>query len=180
LCRPRRNGRVLQRRTKAALPGDARGTVELYQEIEFFREHIVVVGKIVAEQRERFGEGATSGNYLGAPAGDEVDGGEILEYPDRIGRAQDRDRAGQANTFGHSRDRRQHHRRRRDRHIQPVMLADGENIEPRRIGKLGRRKHVCQALLGADRVAGVRIRRHLAERVKPQFERFAHRIVAPA
>ena len=136
LRRPRRNGRILQGRAEAALPGDALGGVELDEQLEFFREQIVVVGKIIAEQRKRFGENAASGDDLGAAAGDQVDGGELLEHHDRIRRAEDGDRARQADALGHRRDRRQDDGRGGDRHVQAMMFADRENIEPRRIGKL--------------------------------------------
>ena len=53
-----------------------------------------------------------------------------------------------------------------DRHIQPMMFADRENIETRRIGKLRCRKDLRQALLGA----WPRFRHKVAERIEPQFE----------
>ena len=56
------------------------GGVELHQQLELFGEQLVVIGEIEAEQRKRFGENAASGDHFGAAAGDEVDGGEILEH----------------------------------------------------------------------------------------------------
>ena len=53
-----------------------------------------------------------------------------------IRRAQDGDRARQADALGHRRNRRQYDGRGRDRHIQPMVFADRKNIETRRIGKL--------------------------------------------
>jgi hypothetical protein len=67
----------VQGRPKAALPGDPFGSVELAQQLELLGEQIVVVGEIVAEQRKRLGEDATSDDELGPPAGDEVQGRKI-------------------------------------------------------------------------------------------------------
>ena len=61
------------------LPGDALGGVELHEQLKFFREQMVLVGKIVAKQRKRFGENASSGDDLGAAAGDKIDGRKVLE-----------------------------------------------------------------------------------------------------
>jgi hypothetical protein len=57
--------------------------------------------------------------------------------------------------LGHRRDRHQNDRRGGDRHIQPMMFANRENIETRHVCKLRRREELRQALLGADRVASI-------------------------
>jgi len=178
LRRPRRNRRFLQGRAEAPLPSDALGGVELHQQLKLFREQIVVVGKIIAEQRKRFGENASPCDDLGASSGDKVDGRKVLEDHNRIRRAQNRDRARQADSLGHRRDRRQYHGRGGDRHIQPMMLADRKDIETRRIGKLRCRKNLRQALLRADRLARLHVRHKVAERIESQFERRFHRIDA--
>jgi hypothetical protein len=107
LRRPRRNWRILQGRAEASLPSDALGGIELHEQFELFREQIVGVGKFIAEQRKRLGENASSGDDLGASAGDKVDGRKVLEDQDWIRRAQDCNRASQSDALGHRRDRRQ-------------------------------------------------------------------------
>ena len=59
-----------------------------------------------------------------------------------------------------------------------AMFADRENVETRRIGKLRCRKDLRQALLRADRIARLRLRHKVAERVEPQLECRIHRIAA--
>jgi hypothetical protein len=64
-----------------------------------------------------------------------------------------------------------------DYHVQAMMFADREHIEARGLGELCRGEDFRHALLAADRLAGLRIRREVAESVNPQFERVAHRLV---
>ena len=89
----------------AARPGDALGSVELEEEVELLVEELVVVGEVVAEQRERFGVGAASRGDLGPAGGDEIDGGEVLEDLDRIGGGQHGDGAGEPDALGGLGDR---------------------------------------------------------------------------
>ena len=53
------------------------------------------------------------------------------------------------------------------------MFADREDIETRRIGKLRGREDSRKPLLGADRLAAVRIRHQVAERLEPQLNAIA-------
>ena len=57
------------------------------QQVELLGEQLVVVVEVVAEQRERLGERAAPGHDLGAPAGEQVDGGEVLEHAHGVVRA---------------------------------------------------------------------------------------------
>ena len=85
----------MQGRTKATLPGDAVGCIEPQEEIELFGEQRILIRQVIAEQRKRLREYATTGNDLGPPAREQVDRGKILEHPHRVGGGQDRHRAGQ-------------------------------------------------------------------------------------
>jgi hypothetical protein len=49
LHRARRDWRIVQRRTKAALPGDALGDVEAQQQVDLFREQPIVIRDIITE-----------------------------------------------------------------------------------------------------------------------------------
>src|SRR5947209_14303277 len=77
LRRSRRDRGIRQRRAETALPRHPLGGVEREKEVELLGEKRVVIGEAVAEQWEGFDEGAAAGDQLGAPIGDEVDGGEI-------------------------------------------------------------------------------------------------------
>jgi hypothetical protein len=74
--------------------------VEAQEQVELLAEEFVVVGEVVAEERERFGVGAAAGGDLGAAAEDEVDRGEVLEHLDRVGRREHGDGAGEPDPFG--------------------------------------------------------------------------------
>ena len=54
------------------------------QKIELFGEQFVVVVEVVAEQREGFDERTAPGHDLGAAAGDEIEGRELLIDAHRI------------------------------------------------------------------------------------------------
>ena len=58
------------------------------QEVELLGEELVVVGKVVAEERERLDERAATGHDLGATAGEQVERRELLEDAHRIVRAE--------------------------------------------------------------------------------------------
>ena len=58
------------------------------EELDLLLEQRVVVAQVVAEQWERFGEGAASEDDLGPAVGEGVHGREPLEDPDRVVRAQ--------------------------------------------------------------------------------------------
>ena len=68
LQRTRRNRRILEGRAKAALPGHALGRIELQEQIELFREQLILIRQVVAEQRKRLGEHAATGDHLRASA----------------------------------------------------------------------------------------------------------------
>jgi hypothetical protein len=95
LHRARRDWRIVQGRTKGALPGDALTGVEAQQQIYLFREQPIGIRDIITEQRERLGEDAAAGDHLGAPAREEVHGRKILKDLYGISRGQDRHGAGE-------------------------------------------------------------------------------------
>src|SRR5690242_12998989 len=87
-------------------------------------EETVIVGEVVAEERKRLDEGAAAEHDLGAAARDQVDLRELLEDADGIVRAQDGDGARQANARRACGDCRERDRRRADRVVRPMVLAD--------------------------------------------------------
>ena len=85
LERPRRDRRVVQRRAEAAGPAHAFVLAQREQQPQLLVEEGVVVLEALAEERERFDEGAAADGQLGSAAADEVELGEVLV--DALGRA---------------------------------------------------------------------------------------------
>jgi hypothetical protein len=65
--------------------------------------------------------------------------------------------------------RRKHDRRRRDRIVRPVMLAQAEHVEPDLVGKLDLLNQVLQPLRRAYSVPGLGVGADIAERVETEF-----------
>ena len=170
---------VVDRRAQAARPADRFAVAQLEQQVELFGKQRVVVAEIVAEQRERFDEGAAPRHDLGAPARQQVERRELLEHADRIVRREHRHRAGQLDLLGAFGGRGKNHRRRRGGVVGAVMLAEAEHVEADLVGKLDLFDQVAQPLMRAD-VAGAFFRADVGEGVETEFhidilvgERFA-------
>ena len=138
---------------------------QLQQPLELLLEEPVVVGEVVAEERERLDERAAARHDLGAAAGEQVDGRELLEDADRVVGAEHADGAREPDVLRPHRRRGEHGRRRRDGEVGPVVLADAEDVEPDLVGQLDLLDQVPQPLLRAD------FRRQLREGVDPEFHR---------
>src|SRR5260370_609153 len=85
--RVRHNILVVERRAGLALPGDGPALDELSEEAGLLLEELLVVGKVVAEERERVDAGASSKDDLCPPAGVTFDRGLPLKHPDCLVRA---------------------------------------------------------------------------------------------
>jgi hypothetical protein len=83
---------------------------ELQEQVELLAEHGVVVGEVDTEDVEGFGEGAATGGDLGAAAGEQVEGGEVLVDPDRVEHRQHGHPAGEPDPARAGGGRGQHHR----------------------------------------------------------------------
>src|SRR3989441_517959 len=119
-----------------ALPRDPLSLPDAKEQLEFLLEQLVVVGQVVAEQRERFGERPATGHDLGPPTGDEIQRREVLEYTNRVVRAEHGDGARQADAFGARGGSGKDDRGRGHDELGAVMLADTEDVEPDLIGEL--------------------------------------------
>jgi hypothetical protein len=128
LHRARIHDGVGERRAVHARPRDRRVAAQLEQQPELLREELVVVGEVVAEERERLDERAAARHDLGASTGEQVDRRELLEDADRIVRAQDRDGAREADARRAHGCRREDDRRCGDGEVGAVMLADAEDV----------------------------------------------------
>jgi hypothetical protein len=130
---------------------------DLQQQVELLGEQRVVVGQGQAEQRERLGERPPADDQVDPAAGDEVEGGELLEHPHRVGGAEHVDRAAQPDARGAGRRGGQDDRRRRVVVLRPVVLADAEGVEAHLVGEGDLLEQVGHPLLGADHVTRRRI-----------------------
>jgi hypothetical protein len=125
-----------QRRTKAALPGDVGGLAQLQEQVELLREEVVIVTGVEAEKREGFPERSATDDEFGPALGDQVERRELLEDAHRIGRAQDRHGARQADLRSAGRRGGQDDDRRGIEELGAVVLADAEYVEPDAVGNL--------------------------------------------
>lgn len=147
---------IVDGRAVAAAPAHAFILADAQQQFEVLGEQRVVVVQVLAEQRERFDEGAAPGHDLGAPARQQVDGGELLEHPHRIVGTQHRHRAGQLDAPGDGGGGGEDDGGRRDREVRPVMLADAEHIEPDLVGEADLFHQLGEALGGRVLRPGLR------------------------
>ena len=120
----------------------------MQQELELLREERVVVAQVVAEERKRLDEGAAADHDLGASAGEEVDGRELLEDADRVVGAQYGDGARQPDARCPGGRGREHDRGRRDRELGPVVLTHSEDVEADLVGELDLLDELAQAAGG--------------------------------
>ena len=108
---------------------------ELGEQAGLLLEELLVVGQVVAEERERVDAGASSEDDLCPPAGDGVERGVALKHPDRIVRAQYRDGRPEMDAGGARSDRAEHHVAGRQREVIGVVFADPEEIHADLVGQ---------------------------------------------
>ena len=140
----------------------------------FSREQRVVVVEVVAEQRERLDERAAPGHDLGAAAGQQIEGGELLIDAHRIVRAQHRDGRAQAGSLGALGRRRQHDRSARSREnpagdarrCRTLRGRPDRRARPLRSGR-------AAAARGSSDAPGRRVRGVFDERIDANFHGWA-------
>ena len=88
LQRARVHAAVVERRAMLPDQRHARRRAQLEQQLELLGEQRVVVGELVAEERERLDERAAARHDLGAPAREQVERRELLEDAHRVVRAE--------------------------------------------------------------------------------------------
>ena len=136
LQRPRPDALAGERGTVFALPLDVDLIAELEQEVELLHEELVVVLGVVAEERIGLDEGAAADDDLGAPLGDEVEGGEVLEDANGIVGAEHRYRGGKADLPGARGGGGQQDGRRGGDELLAVVFADAVDVDAGAIGEL--------------------------------------------
>ena len=133
------------------------GVAELQQEIQLLAEQVVVVGQVQAEERERLGERPAPYDEVDASLRDQVEGGELLEDPHRVVRAEHRDRTAETNPRRARRGRSQDDRGSRVVVLLAVVLADPEGVQAGGVSQLDLLEQVCQTLGRSDDVTGGRV-----------------------
>jgi hypothetical protein len=91
---------VSERWAVAAGPADPRLLTQAQQQVELFREELVVLTHGGAEERERLGKGAAAGDDLRAAVAGEVELREVLVDADGVQGAEHGYAAGQPDPFG--------------------------------------------------------------------------------
>ncbi len=104
------------------------------QQPQLLREHVVVVLEVHAEQAERLDERTAPRDDLGAAVADQVEGGEVLVQPDRIGGGQHRHGTGQPDAAGGLGDRGQRDGGVGDCEVPAVVLAETEDVQAGLVG----------------------------------------------
>ncbi len=139
-------------------PVDVFVVADLQQQIQLLGKQLVIVLELEPEQREGIGERASAHDHLGAPVRDEIECGEILEYANRVGRAQDCHCAGESYAARSCRGSGENDGRSGVEKILAVMFADSEDIEPNLIGVLDLLDQVAQTLCRTELPAGLSVR----------------------
>ncbi len=126
---------VEEGRPGGALPGDGAALHQFGEEVGFLFEQALVVGEVVAEERERLDAGAAAEDHLGASAGDRVQGGIALEDADGIvGAEHDHGRA-KMDSGRAGGDRGEDDVAGGHREVVGVVLADAEEVDAQLVGK---------------------------------------------
>ena len=84
LQRARVDALPVERRAMPAAPDDLGLGPDGEEQVELFGEQLVVIFKVVAEQRKGLDERAAPGHDLRPAAREEIEGGELLIDADRI------------------------------------------------------------------------------------------------
>ena len=137
-----------------ARPGDVHRVADLQQQVELLGEQRVVVVEVEPEQRERLGERSAPDDEVDASLGDQVERGELLEHPDRVGGAEHGHRAAQPDPRRARGRGTEDHRRRRVVVLRAVVLADPERVQARGVRERDLLQQVLDALLGPDHPLG--------------------------
>ena len=126
---------VEQRGARLALPADRSALEQLGEEVGLLFEERLVVGQVVAEERERVDAGTAAQDDLRPTPRDGVEGRVALEHTDGIVRAQHRDRGAEVDARGARRDGAEHDVGRWHREVVGVVLTDAEEVDADLLGK---------------------------------------------
>ena len=126
---------VVKGRARLALPGDRAALEQLGEEVGLLLEEVLVVGEVVAEERERVDAGTSPEDDFRPTAGDRVERRVALEHADRIVRAQDGDGGPDVDPGRARGDRGEHDVGGRQREVVGVVLTDPEEVDADLVGE---------------------------------------------
>jgi hypothetical protein len=164
---------VCEGRTRCALPGYRLLFEQCCKEVEFLFEQLLILAKLISEQRKRFCEGAPAENNFGAPPGYGIKGRKALKYADWIIRTEHRDSRAQSYAFRSPGNRGKNHLRRGYGEIGAMMLAEADEIDAQFVGEDGFVDDVADNLRVSLRIS-ILADGNVAERVETQFKNIAH------
>ncbi len=132
-------------------PGDPLVVPDPEEQVELLGEDVVVVIEGVAEEGKRLDEGAPTDQQLGPARRHQVEGGVLLEDPNRVIGAEDGHRREEPDPRGPPGRGRQDRGRRRRGEVGTVVLAQAVHIETDRLCRLDLLEHLPEPLTVADR-----------------------------
>ena len=124
---------------------------DLQEQIELLGKERVVVLQPEAEQRKGLDGRAAADDHLRPALRQQIEGGELLKHPHRVGGAQDRDGAGETDALGSGRRRAENDRRGGIEELPAVVFADAKDVQADLIGVFDLFDQVAQPVRRADR-----------------------------
>src|SRR6266850_5294117 len=121
----------------------------LQKQIEFFGEERIVVLQSKAEERKRFDGRPPAYDHLRASLRQQIERGEALKYPHRIGSAQNRDSAGETDAMCSRRRCAENDGRRGIEELTTMVFTDAKDIQAHLIGVFDLLDQVSQTVLRA-------------------------------
>ncbi len=108
----------------------------LQKQVEFLCEQRVIVLQSKAEERKRFDGRTSAHNHFRASLRQQIDRGELLKYPYRIGCTENRDSAGETDTARPCRCRSENDRGSGVEELPAMVFADAKGVQAHLIGVL--------------------------------------------
>ena len=120
---------VVERSAGGALPADRAALHQFGEQVGLLFEQALVVGEVVAEERERLDAGAAAEDHLGPAARDRVQGRVALKNAHRIVGAEHDHRRAEMDSLRPGGDRGEHDIAGGHRKVAGVMLSDPEEVD---------------------------------------------------
>src|SRR5215472_2538547 len=135
-----------------AAPGDRTALHDLGEQLRLLLEKLLLVGEVVAEERERLDARATAEDDLCPSVGEGVQGREALEHAYGVVRAKHRNRRSDVDARRSRGYRGEHDVGRRHREVVRVVLADAEEVEADLLCQNALLDHMADGLGVRDRL----------------------------
>ena len=128
---------------------------DLQEEIEFLGEERVIVFQPETKERKRLDGRTAAHDHFRAPSRQEIERREALKDSDRVGRAEDRDRARETDAPRPCRRGRENDSGSGIEELPTMMFPDAKAVQARLIGVDDLFDEVLQTVLRAHRTTGV-------------------------